>query len=727
MTSRRVVAGALCAAFLIVPLAQARASAAECGHVVVVTTPAVTWADIAKYRPPNILAAARAGATGSMAVRTITSRTSYASGFATIGAGSRIDAGHTIRSPATLRSPLSAELESGIRAGGIVELDDLADEAGYGARPGALATALGPDRPVFAIGNADPGKPPPLPLGRGRWSLLAAMDEEGVVSRSATGPSLLRDRADGPFGTGTDAVLQDKAFLTALNVDCSTIVIDNGDLERADEEALVSDSADPGAFGEALSATDSLVGNVSTQLDFERDLLLILSPTSPWWDPHTHLGIAIARGPGFPAGTTLESASTRRAGYVTLPDIAPTILAHQDVERPSVMDGRPWYARRGPSDRIGSAIESDREAVFVDQMQSRVSTAFVIFEALVYLAAIVLLGGWRSKRSGPGWRRGFEIAALTIAAFPAVTYAAGMVSQHRLGAIGFASVLVGASAIVVGVVYLLFKRPLDRLLVLTGATVVLLALDLIAGGRLQISTVFGYSPIVAGRFQGIGNIAFAVLAGAVIVAASLVVHRWGPRTGLLVAGALFLVAIVVDGAPFLGSDVGGVIALVPGLAIAWFLLTGRSPNWKIVVVGIVAGIVVLGGFLALDLARPPESRTHLARLFLDVKSQGIHVLTDTIVRKARANLRVFRTTIWTYFMPAALALLGVLLLKPRGRWSELARDYPRIRAGLIGGLVVAVLGFAVNDSGIVIPAVIFSYLVPMALLVHLSLESQDTT
>jgi hypothetical protein len=354
-----------------------------------------------------------------------------------------------------------------------------------------------------------------------------------------------------------------------------------------------------------------------------------------------------------------------------------------------------------------------------------VSTTFVAFQGLVYLAAIILLGAYRGRQNSPGVRRAFEIAALAIAAFPAATYAAGVVSQHSLGGIGFAALLLGISALAVGVVYVSVPRSLDRLLILAGATVALIAADLVTGGRLQINTVFGYSPIVAGRFQGIGNIAFAVLAGAAVVTAALGVHRWGPRRGLAAAAALFVIVIVVDGAPALGSDVGGVIALVPGLAIAWFLLTGRKPNWKVVTVGLIGGVVVLGAFLALDLARPPEARTHLARLFLDIRAQGFHVLTDTIARKARANLHVFRTTIWTYFMPAAIAVLGVLVLRPRGRWSELARDYPRIRAGLIGGLVVGLLGFATNDSGIVIPAVIFSYLVPMALLVQLSLEAGD--
>lgn len=98
------------------------------------------------------------------------------------------------------------------------------------------------------------------------------------------------------------------------------------------------------------------------------------------------------------------------------------------------------------------------------------------------------------------------------------------------------------------------------------------------------------------------------------------------------------------------------------------------------------------------------------------------MFVDTIGRKIRTNLRVFRSTIWTYLVPPALAVIAWLLLRPRGRWAELAITFPRLRAGLIGGLLLAVLGFSVNDSGIVVPAMVLSFLVPMSLLLHLSLE-----
>jgi hypothetical protein len=40
-------------------------------------------------------------------------------------------------------------------------------------------------------------------------------------------------------------------------------------------------------------------------------------------------------------------------------------------------------------------------------------------------------------------------------------------------------------------------------------------------------------------------------------------------------------------------------------------------------------------------------------------------------------------------------------------------------------LLLAVLGFAVNDSGIVVPAMVLSYLAPMSLLLHLVLERAE--
>ena len=48
----------------------------------------------------------------------------------------------------------------------------------------------------------------------------------------------------------------------------------------------------------------------------------------------------------------------------------------------------------------------------------------------------------------------------------------------------------------------------------------MLGIDIVTGGWLQINTVFGYSPIVAGRFAGYGNQAFSLLAISALLVAT---------------------------------------------------------------------------------------------------------------------------------------------------------------------------------------------------------------
>nr|MBA2312397.1 hypothetical protein [Actinomycetota bacterium] len=46
------------------------------------------------------------------------------------------------------------------------------------------------------------------------------------------------------------------------------------------------------------------------------------------------------------------------------------------------------------------------------------------------------------------------------------------------------------------------------------------------------------------------------------------------------------------------------------------------------------------------------------------------------------------------------------------RWRELSSRLPFLRSGIFGLLILAILGFLANDSGIVIPATMLAFLVP---------------
>lgn len=701
---------------LVVCLSGLAAAQESCSRVVVMTLPGVTWSDIRRVEPPAIESAIEMGSAGSISVRTNSSRTSLASGFATIGAGARVDGGVTTGGPAerTADEPMAAD----VAVGGFGEVVAGARSAGYGARPGALAGALAGG--VTAVGNGDLGDPAPAAVGYGRYTLLAAASPEGIVSRAATGDRLLTDDPAAPYGVRTDPRELEGALDDALQTSCTVAIVDQGDLGRADQFAMSAPPATE-ARDEALLAADGAIDYLLERLDPSRDLLMIVSPTSPAWSDEAHLGVAIAVGPGFDAGSSLESASTRRRGIVTLPDVAPTILQHLGIERPPAMNGRPFYATVADGDRIAEAVSLDDESTFVDGIKGPINAAYVVFQVIVY-ALILVFMRMRERRGGVGVtaQRWLEVAGLAVVAFPVATFLAGTVKGHELGALWFCALLVALDAALVAAASATLRGSLDRLLALTSFTLVVIGADLVLGSRLQLNTVFGYSPIVAGRFAGAGNIVFAVLGVTALMTGALIAYRWPRgRFTLALVAVLFAVVVVIDGAPSFGSDVGGVLALVPALAISWLLLSGRRPGIRVLVVAALAAFVALGLFLAWDLSRPASSQTHLARLYQDVVQRGWGTLVDTITRKASSNLRVFRSTIYTYFIPPALVALAYLLRRPSGRWQRLAVNFPRLRAGLIGGLVLAVLGFAVNDSGVVIPAVILSFLVPMALLVHL--------
>ena len=698
---------------------------AACSRVVVFTLPGITWHNVVRHSPPTLLELTKSASIGSMSVRTNSSRTSLASGYTTIGAGTRMDGGRRTGGGVPLdTTSLSGEVPQWDRVSviGLDEIEKLAEVATYDGVAGAMAGAL--DVPVRAVGNGDLGLDPPTPLGHGRWTLLAAMDPEGIVDEAAVGPDLLVEDGSWPYDVRSDPDAMTAAVDHALE-ECGVTIIDQGDLTRVDEYQAGFHIALPEHRARALQEADSLLAHVMGRLDLERDLLLVVSPNSPGWAPAVHFGVAIAMGPGYEPGTSLVSPSTRRDGIVTLPDVAPTVLDHLGVERPASMLGRSFTTVPSVAgDRLQYALELDDEAVFVDRIRTPVSTIFVVFQVIVYVLIMWLLVTNREHVLATGPRgKALEIATLAVVALPAATYLMGLIEQNALGFVGFTVVLLAVDAALVALSMWVAKVPLDRLLVLSGGTLFLLLIDGLTGAELQLNTVFSYSPIVAGRFAGFGNIAYSVIAATSVLTGTLIVHRWkGSRASLVFVAVLFVVTVIVDGGPAWGSDVGGIIALVPGLGITWLLLSGKRPSWKLVLISLVAMLVALAVFVAIDLARPEESRTHLGRLYEDVSARGFEAFTDTVVRKARTNLRVFTNTIWTYLVPIALLVIGWLFLRPGGRWEGLAITHPRLRAGLISALILSVIGFLVNDSGIVIPALMLSFIVPFALFIHLSIE-----
>ena len=165
--------------------------------------------------------------------------------------------------------------------------------------------------------------------------------------------------------------------------------------------------------------------------------------------------------------------------------------------------------------------------------------------------------------------------------------------------------------------------------------------DAAAGAPLAFNNPLGMNAVVAGRFYGVSNTAFALVAGAliVVIAGVWVALGGGRRTALVVTSLLGGAALLVDGAPQLGADVGGALTLVPTLAFLGAGLAGLRLSWRRwLAIGAVT-VLVVGGFAVIDLIRPggPTHLGRFARQVADGSAAGV------LGRKAYALVGPFIT------------------------------------------------------------------------------------
>jgi hypothetical protein len=626
---------------------------------------------------------------------------------------------------------------------GVPAIATVNDRLLYGAEVGALGSALGEAGMVGAvIGNADREAELDLgvePLQAHREAALAVVDADGAVRSGAVGPELLTRDPDAPLGIRLDADAVVDAF--DRSADAEVVVVELSDLDRADVfRPYATRSAADAARSRALASTDELLARLLERVDPADDLVLVLAPTAPRGP--AQLTVAAVAGPGVEPGLAL-SGTTGRAGYVTLPDVAPTIVSALGLDQPGAMNGAPMSSAGGGAPDAGTwrerAADNER-ALFRNRATGPLTVVFIVLVVLALgLAALAL--SRRPARSG--LRRLAALLQLVVLAVPLVTYLAGLVREDRLGVVGsivavlVAAVVVAAAARAVGTTAFgrdpattAFLPPL----LLLGATALVLLVDVFVGAPLQIDTAFGYGggAIVAGRFTGYGNLAGGLLTLAVIAAAT---GTWGllqlrrratggpSRRAVGAIAALFLFTVVVTGLPGLGRDVGGILAIVPGFAIVLAVLTGTRLGWRRLALVAVATAGLLAAFGVVDLLRPPERRGHLGRLISQTAGdEGTSGLATVLQRKVAANLTILGSSVWSIVIPVAFAFIAFLIWRPPRTMAALLR-LPGVRAFLVGSLATCGLAAVVNDSGIAIPGIMLTLLLPYV--AHLALELPD--
>ncbi|GAA2747084.1 hypothetical protein GCM10009868_35090 [Terrabacter aerolatus] len=674
--------------------------------LVVIGLGGLSWDDVSAEDTPTLWGLLRDGSAASVSVKTLRLTTCPTDGWATVSAGEA--AGPDTPEARPQCSPLpsiAGSATSGFRVIGFDALATASREAEFRAQLGLLGDSFAADKTcIQAIGP-----------GAG----LAAATSDGKVAKYS------------PFQATT---------LVSDLAQCPVTIVDVGGIDRTDPN--------PTRHLELINGIERRIGLVMDAMPNGADLVVAGLADR---DQQERLRLLTASGPHYGPGL-LASASTRLTGVAQLSDITATILQRGGVEPKEAIGGRALSVV--PSANNSESTAASKLVVLTDidtkadAMHRIVAPFLTIWLVGTALPMLVL---WLVIRRARPWNRRFtrarvlrlvRLVGLASAAMPAATFLANLVPWWRWSTSSL--VLVPVLLVLVLVISALLtlvclrgpwsSSALGPLAAMSAITAGVIGVDLLTGSRLQISSIFGLQPLVGGRFYGMGNVAFALYAAAVLMLCAALAHalvrRGAPRLAVFAVVVVGGVALAVDVLPAWGADFGGPIALVPALGYLLLGVLGWRTSVRNVGVVLVVAALVVGLVSYLDWRRPEAERSHPGRFFQTVIDGGAW---DVLSRKLWANVElaiqmpVLLVVVTVLMVVAVMIVLrpGILGTEPLRRLLE---EAPIMRRGLLSVIVMAVIGFLTNDSGAAIPPVAAIFTVPLvasAVMHFLSIEARN--
>lgn len=687
-------------------------------RLVIVSVPGVSWADVVDGAMPSLASLATDGATANLATRIGRSEGTTEAAYLTMGAGTRAvaprEGAGVALEPGELYHGEPADFvlarRLGVQSSGVAYLAigaarDANEQSSYGADVGTLGKLLedaGIDRAVIA--NADLGEGRADDDAYGRGAAAVVMGPDGQVPGGEVGRELLVDDPSAPFGSRVDHAQLLAAFDAAWTGGRTVLMIEASDLTRAMEyRSFASADRRREMRDAALAEADALIGDVADRLG-EHDAMLVVSPIAPPGAPD--LAVVALRAPSVQRGL-LVSATTRRDGYVQLADVAPTVLDVLGVKPPTSIEGRPFrVVRQRDAHQLVELDDAGQQAAFRDSVVPATVTTMIF--VLVLLTAATIL----RRRLPAGIVGVIPVLATGSLGALAATFLSAVLGIRTIGL--YIVLLIVAGVVVAAVATVADRRvPGAAPIIGVGAVVGLIAVDVTVGAPLQLNTVFGYSVAVAGRFAGLGNLAFALFGAGALVFAALLAERSGTR-GPRIAIGILGVALLIDGLPNLGADVGGVLSMVPAFGVAVLVLFGRKIGVREIGGVIGATMAALLGAAFLDLARSDASQTHLARLAQHVLDLRTRPFLDSLERRWSASFGDGQTGAWVVLIVLVAIVAAILLLRLVPERERRALDRTE-RAAAVGLAVLATLGLAANDSSFAVPFTMLLVVAPVVI------------
>jgi hypothetical protein len=682
--------------------AEPAAAATRVRRVLVLSLPHVEWSDVQRADTPNLRRLLRESAVGSLMTNGVLRPSPLGDGYLTLGAGARATGDPLLTGQGfgvdeqfgdDVAGNVFASRTGVVPGGGLVYMPiatvvqaNAAER--FDAHVGRLGDALAGahvSRAVIANGDGtDPSTPERLYPAERRAAVAALTTSDGTVPGGAVDRSLLVNDDRAPFGLRLDRDAVLRAFTDAWR-GRAVVLVEGSDLVRADVEGQFASAEASARMREhALRDTDRIIGGLLEHVDPQRDAVVVVGPAPP--TPDIGLTVAAVRAPGFGRGL-LRSDTTRRAGYVNLADVAPTVLHLLGIDRPHSMEGRAMESvTTGASSSVSARLDQfTRDAVNSRFRDDQAGIAVgVLFGIATLLALVTVVAGLlRSTR----WRGGARFTALWLLGFlVAAALAAPLHFAEHGGAAPFWTFVVGIATLLAVADTVVGRRlghPADALLAALGTLLTLHVVDVVTGAHLELDSVFGYSPTTDWRVGHLGDLAFAQLAAAAILLAGLLAWRVPGRVGARIAVAVLAITAVVVGVPAFGDDFAGMVVVVVAFgALAWRLL-GRPVR------AFAAGTALIVFLAAMALVAVARSGT----------SEALDDARHTVA----VNVPLFTHSALVGMVIVVAVLLACLWHLPPRPLREVVQIVPTAGATAVAFLIVALVGFVLNDPGVSIP------------------------
>lgn len=667
---------------------------------------------------PTVRKLIEGGAIGLMNNRTSTRANTYKA-YTTIGAGTRAEASADTTNFTTISKEIKAiyQRRTGytIPDSGIVNIDiaklikqNIAGE--YGAVPGALGQALrDTNMKTAVIGNSD------IPDKAIRLGATIAMDNEGYVDYGDICKQILVNDDNYPFGMKTDYVQLKESF-EIFYKNAALTVIDLGDIGRLERyRDNMSDAQYEKTKNIILMDMDKSISSMLDIIDLDHTRVMLVTPYPSSKDlmEGRRLSPILVYGSGISRGL-LYSDTTRRNGIVGNIDISASVLQYLGVDS-GYLQGRPFHYI-SKEDNFNTLMNLENQVVNTSINRSSVLSAFALYEIIISIfALIILLIDEKYKKIIPG----FKATLLSTMIVPFVLLIVPLFQPSNLFLTY--TIIIALTGTITFLINRFCEKKLDAIIIVSGATTLTILADLLNNSSLMKISLLGYDPIIGARYYGLGNEYMGIFIASTLVFACALLDRFKiNKKGIM---TFFFVAVIVIGFPNLGANVGGTITAVVAFAFTLLRLYKIKIRLKqfAIIAMMVFGVIFIMAFIDIKLI---DSQSHLAGAVKQMLEGGPGGIFLIIERKLAMNLRLIGVTIWSKVLLTAIIILAIMFYRPVKLIEKLVKLYPNLSIGWSGIVVACIVGFAFNDSGIVVAATSIIFLAMSMLYLSFTVPKQ---